>query len=222
MRRSTLVLLVIGLFTGACSSDAVVPDPVTLIDEAAHRLEVARGFRFRISRVGEPVEVGGWLVREVSGVFEAPDAVDSRVKITLAGITVEAGIVSIGPQTWQQDPLSAEWILLDPASSVSVAGIFGRDGLVSVLREDLDMPLYMETTELESLPGETLHHIRADIDTARLERISVGLMPATADVVDLYFTDEGELRRVEILDPDGNWIIDAWAYGDDYRVEPPA
>ncbi len=222
MRSQLVALVLLGMIALGCSGSDPAPEPGDLIDLAADHLDAAEGFRFRISREGDPVEIGGWLIRELSGEFVAPDSVDSRVKITLSGIIVEVGIVSIGPQTWQQDPLSAEWQLLDPGSSISVAGVFGPDGLARVIRDDLGAPEYLGTEELDSLPGETLHHVGASLDATRLERISSGLMPATAEVADLWFAVNGELRRVVIPDPSGNWIIDAWSYGPGYHVEPPA
>jgi hypothetical protein len=222
MRSKLVALSLLGLMAFGCSRGDAAPEPVTLIDVAADHLETTEGFRFRINREGDPVEVGGWLIRELSGVFEAPDAVDSRVKITLSGVIVEVGIVSIGPRTWQQDPLSGEWQLLDPGSSVAVAGVFGPGGLAAVIRNDLGETEFVGTGELDSLPGEVLHQVSAVLDATRLERISSGLMPATANTADLWFAANGELRRIVIPDPTGNWIIDAWGYGPGYHVEPPA
>ncbi len=205
----------------ACSGGEAAPDPGALVESAADHLVETEGFTFRISREGEPVELGGWLIRALDGEFEAPASADSRVKIALAGIIVEVGIVSIDDTTWQQDPLSGAWQRLDPGSSVAVAGVFGPDGLAAVIRNDLSRLVFVETTELATLPGEELHHITASLDAARLERISAGLMPSGITSADLYFAENGELRRIVIPDSGGSWTIDAWAYGPGYHVEPP-
>lgn len=222
MRFRLALLFLVGLWLVGCTGDDPAPDPADLIDSAADHLEAAEGFRFRISRQGQPVELGGWLIRELSGTFAAPDAADSRAKVSLGGLIVEVGIVSIGPDTWQQDPLSGAWTLLDPNSSVAVAGIFGPGGLAAVIRNDLDSPAFVGTEQLEDLPGEDLHHLVATLDAKRLQEISAGLIPGDPATVDLYFAENGELRRVVIPDTTGGWIIDAWGYGPGYAVEPPA
>lgn len=218
-RLALVYLVVLGLV--GCSGDDPAPDPAGLISSAAVHLEATEGFRFRISREGEPVELGGWLIRGLSGTFSAPDAADSRAKVALGGLTVEVGIISIGPDTWQQDPLSGDWVLLDPDSSVAVAGIFGPGGLAAVIKNDLDAPTFAGTEQLDDLPGEDLHHLVASLDAARLQEISAGLIPGDTTIVDLYLAGNGELRRVVIPDATGDWIIDAWDYGSGFVVEPP-
>lgn len=215
------MLVFVGLAFFGCTADSQEPDPAALITSAAEHLETTEGFRFRINRQGQPVELGGWLIRELSGEFAAPNSTDSRVKIVLGGLTVEVGIVSIGPDTWQQDPLSGEWILLDPGSSVEVAGIFGPGGLAAVIRHDLDGAEFIANERLDDLPGEDLHRVTATLDATRLQEISAGLIPGDPASVDLYFAANGELRRIVIPDALGDWTIDAWEYGPGHRVEPP-
>ncbi len=219
-RLVVLAILFTGVFAG-CAEEPP-PDPQGLVDQAADALLRADGFAFRVTREGELRDIGGWKIRSASGEYEAPSGVYTDVKVALGGLIVQAAVASIDDRSWQQDPLSGEWSEIDPMDAITVAGLFGADGLSAVLSEDFTNPEYVGRGEADGLPGESLHQVAVDLDAVRLSEISAGLIPDTVGRAELWVSDEGEFRRVAVTDETGRWVIDVFDYGPDHVVEPPS
>jgi hypothetical protein len=223
MSTRALLLAFLLLAAGALAgcAEEPPPEPQALVDQAADALLFAEGFAFRVDREGDLRDIGGWLIRSASGEYEAPSDVYADVKVALGGLIVQAAVASIEDRSWQQDPLSGEWSEIDPEDAITVAGLFGADGLPAVLTLDFTNPEYVGRGEVDGLPGESLHQVAVDLDAARLSDISAGLIPPTVGRADLWVSDEGEFRRVAVTDETGRWVIDVFDYGPDHVVEPP-
>jgi hypothetical protein len=194
----------------------------TLLESAVQEVIDATSLHFRIDRDGQLPSIQGFELQSTEGVFIAPDRTSAELRIKSGPLFFLANLIAVGDTTWLQDPLSQIWSVLPPDQSVAIGPFLSAQGLPTILREDLLGLELIQEFEIQDLPGEILYQLSGQLTTDRLSLMTDGLMASGTWPTFMYVTPSGHLRRIEITDDTGTWLIDVWGFNDSaIVVEPP-
>ena len=229
MKRALIILLA-SAATLAATYFALRPPPVeeptisaeSLLDTATQEVIDASSLHFRINRDGQLPSIQGFELQSTEGMFLAPDRTSAELRIKSGPLLILSHLIAVGESTWLQDPLSQQWSLLPPEQSVAIGPFLSAQGLPVILREDLQGLQLIQEFEIQDLPGEIVYQLEGQLTTDRLSLMTEGLMASGTWPTFVYVTPDGHLRRIEIADDTGTWIIDVWDLNDpSIAVEPP-
>jgi hypothetical protein len=229
-----LLLVIAGPLLAGCSEPAdEIPPSEEIVGNAAARMSSLEGFHFTIDLTGESVYLDADKLvsfRHAEGDYVSPDAAQAAVRVLVPGMATEISIVSIGDTQWETSMLSPGWRALPPNWGFNPVVLFDPTiGIQSILVSDLS-DLTMEGTEkLDEGPDDLLYAISGELDGARINELSDGLIGPEPLAVKLWIAPETfELHRAIIIDRSDlegdeprTWQVDFGEFGRVVEIAPP-
>lgn len=232
--RLPLLLFLAALLAACRSTPEPALSPETIVAQTAARLGELSGFHFVLAVDGPAAYLDPdqtLALRQIEGDFVAPDRARAAVRVALPGLVTEVGIISVGGQQWQTNPLTGAWEAVPPTEGFDTAVLFDETiGLPAILAQDLSELVLAD--ELEVINGVRLHRITAVANPDRLATMSAGLIGSQNEgqpiTTDLFIApDSYELHRILLTEPVAGadsprqWSIDFSQFDQSVTIEPP-
>lgn len=240
VRHIVLLLLFTLIFTlCACSESTgnnVLPDPTSLVQEAALSLTSLQTLRVAIDRTGADygfdTVIGPVVFNRLTGQYVSPDKVQATARVALAKLPIEIELYTQGDQQWVRGVFSNnEWQNgvfapgFNPQSLVSQAET-GLQGALNALKT-LEMK---GETQLED--GTQVYEISATADGKSVSSLLVDIVEMTGIVQIAVFIDKGNHRPLKFvvvqpetitdLQPDPTtWTIELYDFDAPPALSPP-
>ncbi len=227
---SFAVALLAIVLLGACSAGEP-EQPVIPAGAGAVRMEAAEAMaqidtvRFTIERTGAIVYIDGGdtlAFERAEGRYAAPAAADALITITVGGLTMELGAVSIEGATWITNPATARWEAAPDDLSFDPAGLFKPDlGWSPLLATGL-----RQAELVEPAPDDAnRYHLRGIAAAEPISTLTGGLVDQSVPI-DLWVDAvSGHVReaRFDAEAPDGpsSWRLVLADYGAEVEIERP-
>jgi hypothetical protein len=255
MKRLLVLLLVLSLFLAACGGDddennenesnggdatSAAVDTAALIENAAQQLESAESFQLELEATGAPVLLNSETIgleipvafQRAAGVFVAPNSIQAKVGILLEDVVTEVDMVTVGAEQFLKHNFitANEWRAMQFSPTFSPDTLISGDQSIPAALRTLESVEYIEETELD---GVEVHHIRAQVDAAKVSAVTVGLIGTTEGKItaNVYIrSDTGRLERLVLeepinpeIDPENPtvWTIALYDYNGDYTITKP-
>lgn len=234
-----ILLFCLTLILAACSGEAELPDDAALtptptpreLSAAIGRATLAsQSVSFELTLSGYPVALdsaGLMLLNRMQGDLQRPDGVLALLQVTLGATAVsELRTVSFEGRQYLTNPLTRQWVCLDPAMTFDPAILFAPDqGIEYLLQEGLHE---VELVGREQLDGREHYHLRGTMDAEQLQMISLGLLGRDQVRVDLW-ADRSTLQLTQLVLVDGppqsdeatTWTLSFRDYGKRVDVRAP-
>ncbi|WP_322488585.1 LppX_LprAFG lipoprotein [Chloroflexus sp.] len=178
------------------------PDPRALASAIGQATQNSQSAHFRITLTGKPValDAGGvTTLNSIEGDLRRPDAVLSVLNITLGNAIGEIRTVSLAGKQYTTNPITRQWMCLQPGSTFDPAVLFAPDiGIEALLANQFaDVTL----VGIEDLNGRPHYHLRGTLPAEQLRAISLNLLGAGPVATDLW-ADQATMRasRVVLVD----------------------
>lgn len=228
-------LVAILLLCAACAPAAEPPpDPLALVTEAGRHIQEANSFAVTIARSGAPVFIdsaGTIEFLRASGHYVAPDRVQARVRVLVAGIAGDIDVITIGDEQFYRHTVltGGRWINAEFSPGFNAEALVRSDsGLVRAMAAIKDLRM----AGMENLNGVNTWHLAGTAVGSEVAALTIGLIPARADVqVDLYIrAADHRPERLVIVQPDtanaeepepSTWTVEIFDYNGDHRVDRP-
>jgi hypothetical protein len=240
--KIVLGALALSAFLLACGgggeSDSAAVDPASLISTAAQKLDEANSFQLALAVSGAPATldanaIGTDLIltlQRAEGVFVRPDGLQGKVTVKIEDAAAEVEMAAIGDDqylrhvlltggTWQALTFSPDF---NPANLVT-----GEASIAAALRAAQNVTLVGE----EDLDGLPVYHLKGQVEAARVESVTVGLIGTATGLiqVDFYIRQrDGLLERLDLTEPiaEGQteatrWTIGLYEYNGEFTVNRP-
>lgn len=204
--RLLIASLVLGLVgcggAAAPPTPTPTPDPRALASAIGQATQNSQSAHFRITLTGKPValDAGGLTtLNSIEGDLRRPDAVLSVLNITLGNAISEIRTVSLAGKQYTTNPITRQWMCLQPGSTFDPAVLFAPDiGIEALLANQFaDVTL----VGIEDLNGRPHYHLRGTLPADKLRAISLNLLGAGPVATDLW-ADQATMRasRVVLVD----------------------
>lgn len=229
--RSSLLGLLLLFVAAACTSDGVDDAEAQILDVDGVRALSAAAMAeidsvlFTIELEGADVfidDAGLIGFRSAEGRFAAPSSADAVVAVNALGLATEVGAVAIDGEVWITNPLTGDWEAAPESLTFDPARLFDPEvGFAGLLSDGLiDAALVVPEPDPEGR-----YHIVADVDPARVNSLTGGLVD-DVDNVDLWVdADSGRLVEVTFdvgTDSGGtSWRLLLDGYGTSVSVNKP-
>ncbi|MCS6887090.1 LppX_LprAFG lipoprotein [Chloroflexus sp.] len=178
------------------------PDPRALAAAIGQATQNSQSAHFRITLTGKPVALdasGVTVLNSIEGDLRRPDAVLSILNITLGNAIGEIRTVSLAGKQYTTNPITRQWMCLQPGSTFDPAILFAPDvGIEALLANNFaDVTL----VGIEDLNGRPHYHLRGTLPAEQLRAISLNLLGAGPVTTDLW-ADQATMRasRVVLVD----------------------
>ena len=222
------LILFVGCSRGSEDSHEESPTAQDIIESAASKWNETESVRFELDVDGVAYLDNDKTIRlqEAEGDAARPDAVEASAKIGAGFLTVDIGLIFLGPDAYMTDILSGAWGPAPADFSYNPAILFSSEnGLGPVLRE-LQEP---EVVGEEATNGTNAYHLRGTVEAGVIDAITAGTISGDPINVDLWFATE-DYRALRIVlatpdDADGEptiWTIDLFDHDQDVEIERPA
>lgn len=200
---ASLVLWLVGCGgVAAPPTPTPTPDPRALASAIGQATQNSQSAHFRITLTGKPValDAGGvTTLNSIEGDLRRPDAVLSVLNITLGNAIGEIRTVSLAGKQYTTNPITRQWMCLQPGSTFDPAVLFAPDiGIEALLANQFaDVTL----VGIEDLNGRPHYHLRGTLPAEQLRTISLNLLGAGPVAADLW-ADQATMRasRVVLVD----------------------
>lgn len=230
-----VAMILILLLAGCNGATEPPPDPMALVDEAAGYIQAAEGFAVTIERTGAPVYIdtsGVINFLRAAGSYVAPDRVQARVRVLVAGIAGDIDVIAIGSNQYYRHAIltGGQWLNAEFSPGFNAENLVrSESGLARAMSALQNAAL----TGPEDVDGVAMWHITGTAVGREVAALTIGLIPAQADVtVDLYIrVDDHHAERMVLVQPDtvsetepepSTWTVEVYDYNGDYSIEPPA
>ncbi|PDW04609.1 LppX_LprAFG lipoprotein [Candidatus Viridilinea mediisalina] len=234
-----ILLFCLTLILAACTSEATPPDDAALtptptpreLSAAIGRATLAsQSVGFELTLSGYPVALdsaGLMLLNRMQGDLQRPDGVLALLQVTVGATAVsELRTVSFEGRQYLTNPLTRQWVCVDPDLSFDPAILFAPDqGIEYLLQEGFDQ---VELVGYEQLAGREHYHLRGVMDAEQLQSISLGLLGRAQVSVELW-ADRESLQLTQLVLVDGppetdeatTWTLMFRDYGKHVDVRAP-
>ncbi|MFN3372470.1 MAG: LppX_LprAFG lipoprotein [Chloroflexus sp.] len=200
---ASLVLWLVGCGgVAAPPTPTPTPDPRALASAIGQATQNSQSVHFRITLIGKPValDAGGvTTLNSIEGDLRRPDAVLSVLNITLGNAIGEIRTVSLAGKQYTTNPITRQWMCLQPGSTFDPAVLFAPNiGIEALLANQFaDVTL----VGIEDLNGRPHYHLRGTLPAEQLRAISLNLLGAGPVTADLW-ADQATMRasRVVLVD----------------------
>ncbi|WP_298819974.1 LppX_LprAFG lipoprotein [Chloroflexus sp.] len=205
------------------------PDPRALAAAIGQATQNSQSAHFRIAISGKPVALdasGVTILNSIEGDLRRPDAVLSILSITLGNAIGEIRTVSLAGKQYATNPITRQWMCLQPGSTFDPAILFAPDtGIESLLATSFtDVTL----VGIEEINGQPHYHLRGTLPEEKLRAISLNLLGAGPVTTDLW-ADQSTMRasRVVLIDTatdatnPSTWTIEFSEYDKTVDVREP-
>ena len=133
----------------------------------------------------------------VLGDFQLPDRTQATMSVKTQGFTVELEFISIGVESFIKNPLTGEW-------EASVDSVESFSNLLAEPAFETDFPpdkvAQFEVVRIESLDGESLYYLRAELPGPDLVKLldDQSVSNAEGEVAYWIGVDDYLIRKIEI------------------------
>lgn len=227
---ASLVLWLVGCGgVAAPPTPTPTPDPRALASAIGQATQNSQSAHFRITLTGKPValDAGGvTTLNSIEGDLRRPDAVLSVLNITLGNAIGEIRTVSLAGKQYTTNPITRQWMCLQPGSTFDPAVLFAPDiGIEALLANQFaDVTL----VGIEDLNGRPHYHLRGTLPAEQLRAISLNLLGAGPVAADLW-ADQETMRasRVVLVDTStdatspSTWTLEFSEYDKTVDVREP-
>lgn len=243
VKRLFWAALLLALLLVGCNRDdkqEQPPDTVKLLADAAQKLDEARSFQLALEVTGAPILLDSSKInmdvtltlQRAEGVFVRPDTLQANVTILMDDIAAEVELIAVGQDQYLRHPIITlgQWQALKFSEGFNPASLVtGDDSIANALRAIQNVAFVGE----ETLDGLPVYHLKGEVDAARVEAVTVGLIGTKTGTVkvDLYIrVRDGLLEELRLEEPikpevDANqpsvWKIGLYDYNGDYTVSRP-
>jgi lipoprotein LprG len=229
MKKPFLVLLLLSSLLFACTPDIPQLPPAEVISRAGDAMLAAPSFHFKIDLSGERVvlnELTQLVLRSAEGDFARPDKMGVHLKVLASVAAAELDMIALGNEQYLTNVLTKQWEVLPPEFGFNPAIMFDpKIGLEQLLQSGLDNPHWIG---VETLDGKNIWHVQGDIDGARVQGMSGGLISSGPADVDLWIEPNSFLpRKAVIVDKNSNpdkpttWTMMFSSFGKDVNITAP-
>lgn len=212
-------------------------EPVTLLTTAANNIRTRDTFRLYVEQGGAAYNI--WIQMEngstavkfefAKAQYVAPDMLQATARVLLAGLAIDIGIFSKGPDQWYQLP-GLPWVKGFFAPGFNPATLIAEDtGFQAALTALTSLEFIGETTLEDGTPA---YHLKGIADGPSVTALVVGLIQA-ADIVpvDVFINRETLMPvRLILTQPETvtetekeptTWTIDVYDLDAPSEVIPP-
>jgi len=232
-----LVLLAFSLFLFACQSepapvatDTPTLTPLEIIAHSADAMLSAQSLHFSIERDGALayIDSGNLLAfKRAQGDFESPDRMRAVVRVITAFTPVDVGMVAIGDEQYNTDPITGEWGRLPPEwGQLNLVVIFDPEtGLQQLLKDGV---LDLELVGTEEIDDRLHYRISGTASGERMSNMTLGFIGQGDVRLDVWVDDvDYYVRRLRIVDPmtdpedPTTWTMEFTHFGQSVEIEAP-
>lgn len=120
-----VALIAIALLAAGCVDGGPPPTPTptpinpqAVLDESGAALAALSSFRFRVQHSEGGTRLApGFTLTEVSGAYAAPDGIALDYVGAAGGFAVKGSVAAAGDDVRMTNPLTGEWVAVDPRAS---------------------------------------------------------------------------------------------------------
>lgn len=169
MQRRILALAVVA-FTACGSGEEATStlESEQVVAGASAAMAAIESAAFEIELRGAPVEIEGLEFVRAKGDYSAPSSAAAVLEMRVGTVTVEMSTISIEDRTWLTDPITAAWGELPQGVGFNPAIVFGAEGWVALLAEDLSGVAVRREGGIYRLNGP--------VSARRVERLTAGIV----------------------------------------------
>lgn len=232
--RFVPLLLILWLTVACGASPQALPDPLTLIDDAAQLIHEVESFQMEVNRSGAsyfiPTVLGDVSFERATLQYRAPESLQGIVRAKLRGVVLEFGVLAIGDLQWVRLPGTAWDDSLAFAPGFNPQDMIATDsGFEAALKALLDI----EMQGIERLEdGTAVYHLNGRADGQQVMDILAGLIYAEGEVlVDVYIdTRNNQPLRLIITQPGTEteiepeptrWHVDLFDFNQPVTIDDP-
>ncbi|MEM6283301.1 MAG: LppX_LprAFG lipoprotein, partial [Chloroflexota bacterium] len=178
MRLRLMLLTLCALLLAACgSSNAELPDPIDVLNNAGEVFNTAETFKIEVLQEGAPyfietdVTEGALRFQRATMSYEAPDVIQGNVRATVFGAPFPFGVLARGEAQWVQLP-GIGW-----TNAYYFAYGFNPQDLIAEetgFNAALNALLDIEMVGRESLDGIPVFHMTGRADGKAVTDLLVG------------------------------------------------
>jgi lipoprotein LprG len=227
--RTARALMALAILAGpalvACSSGGSQESAPQLLSRAKTALDSAKTAHFVLNSTGAPTT--GTALTGGEGDFARPSSFKGALQVVTEGAGVTVNVVSTGGTFYAQLPLTTGYSVVDPAT-------FGFGDPGALLDPDTGISqLLAQATgaklgDEKRIGGEVVREVSAELPGELVQQILTSKNPSKP--VKAHFliaTDNGELRRAELIGPffsataDATFTLNLSDYGSDVTITAP-
>ena len=220
MERRFLILTIVAL--AACGSGedpAASLEPEEVVARSAAAMAAMESASFEMELRGAPVEIEGLEFAGARGDYSAPASAVAVLEVRVGTATVEMSTISIGGRTWLTQPLTGTWSEVPQGLGFNPAIVFGSEGWVSLLTEDLSGAAVRGSGQDYLLAGsvtaERVELLTAGIVANQQVEIELVIDSETFHVLTADFSTESDEGTTD-------WHIELGSFDRPVTIEAPA
>jgi hypothetical protein len=240
-------LLLAALVLAACDDDGQepepLPDPHTLLGEAAAHIETAASFELEMDVDGYPVVIdpdGLEMPEELPlqfkyahGVYQAPDRVNALVQFSVGAFNTTAELIAVDRDHYfRGDLLTAnQWINAELIEGFSPAALMSpQTGIPGALDSISGLEL-VGRTDVDGVP---MFHVAGTIQASAVHSLTFGLIRSQEGElgIEVFITaDDTRIAKITLTEPppDGAdeaeptvWVINFTDYDEEVSISAPS
>lgn len=120
-----VALIAVALLAAGCAAGEPPPaptptpiNPQAVLDESGAAMAALSSFRFRVEHSEGGTRLApGFTLTEVSGAYAAPDSIALDYVGAAGGFAVKGSVVAAGDDVRMTNPLTGDWVAVDPRAS---------------------------------------------------------------------------------------------------------
>lgn len=226
-----LILVLVGCTASATSES--LPDPDQLLQEAADNILGIHTLKMLVERTGADyilqTDIGDAIFHRIEVQYVAPDTVQARAKVTLAGLPAEIEIFAQDENQWWR-PVGLPWQQMIFLPGFNPRALLQEEdrGLRAAIRAMKDATLNGET-QLED--GTPVYDLVATADGEEVSWLMVYVIQITGQVrVNMFIDKTGRMpQKFIIVQPDTatdtkgptTWNIELYDFDAEPSLTPP-
>jgi lipoprotein LprG len=231
-----LLPLLVGIILVGCggqSGPALTPTPTLTPREISagvgQAMLASDSIHFAINLSGAPVATdaaGLFTLVSLEGDLRRPDGVLAILNLASGSAIVQVRTVSLDGRQYATNPLTRDWMCMDPGTNLDPAALFAPESGVEYLLETAFNDVTLVGTE--SIDGREHYHLRGTMDGNDLQTLAQGLIGSGPVAVELW-ADLATLRatRLVLVDTTGasadpsTWTIEFSDYDKAVDIRAP-
>ncbi|RRR72793.1 MAG: LppX_LprAFG lipoprotein [Candidatus Viridilinea halotolerans] len=231
----SFLLIAILFILASCSvanetpqAEALTPRELSAAIGQATLASESVSFALTLSGRPVPLDTSGLMqLNRMQGDLLRPDGVVATLRVILgASAVADLRTISFAGRQYLTNPLTRQWMCLDPAMTFDPAILFAPDqGIEYLLQEGFTDVALVGTEELD---GREHYHLRGTLDAAQLQTISLGLLGRDAVSAELW-ADSTTMQLTRLVLVDGEvesedattWTLTFSDYGKTVDVRAP-
>lgn len=223
------ILIGLLLVLSACGPSLPELPPNDIVTRAGQAMLQVPAFHFKIEIAGSAVYLNratSLQLRSAEGDFSRPDRMGVHLKVIAAVAAAELDMIAIGNEQYLTNILTHQWEVLPPEFGFNPAVMFDpKVGLEQVLSGGIDNA---QLVGVESLDNVNVYHVKGQLDGARVQGMSGGLIGTGR--VDAEVWVEGSTflpRKAVVVDPTADpqkpttWTLTFGSYGKMVNIAAP-